>query len=531
VTATTTDAAGNVSPEATPVSFTVDTVGPAAPVIISPADGSSTNDTTPPIAGTAEPDSTVEVFVDGTSIGTTTADADGNWSVTPATPLAEGAHTATATATDAGGTVSPESAAVAFTVDLTPPAAPAVVTPADGSLTNDTTPPISGTAEPGATVNVRIDGAVVGTTLADGSGAWTFTPATALAEGAHTVSATATDAAGNTGPISNTNTFTVDSVAPAAPVVTAPADGSSTADATPTITGTAEPNTTVTVTIDGAELGTAPVDALGNWTLTPATPLGDGEHTVTATATDAAGNESGPSAPVSFTVDTTGPAAPVITSPADGSTTNDDTPPITGTAEPGSIVTIVIDGTEVGAAETDESGDWTFQPTTPLTEGDHTVTATATDDAGNTGPAASVDFTVDTTPPAAPVITSPADGSATDDSTPPITGTAEPGSEVTVIVDGEPVGTTTADEDGNWTFTPATPLTDGEHVITATATDAAGNAGPASTPLTLRIGSGATAAPGVLPVTGGGSPLIAAFAGALMVALGAGLIGSRRRRA
>src|SRR5690606_10210331 len=118
------------------------------------------------------------------------------------------------------------SAAVAFTVDLTPPAAPAVVTPADGSLTNDTTPPISGTAEPGATVNVRIDGAVVGTTLADGSGAWTFTPATALAEGAHTVSATATDAAGNTGPISNTNTFTVDSVAPAAPVVTAPADGS-----------------------------------------------------------------------------------------------------------------------------------------------------------------------------------------------------------------------------------------------------------------------------------------------------------------
>ncbi|WP_461472475.1 Ig-like domain-containing protein [Microbacterium sp. HJ5] len=529
-TATATDAAGNVSGAATPVGFIVDTVAPPAPVITSPADGSRTNDTTPSIVGTAEPLSEVEVFIDGVSVGTTPADGDGDWVLPLTTPLAEGPHTASATATDAAGNTGPESADVTFTVDLTAPGAPIVTAPADGSTTNDATPPVSGTAEPGSTVNVSIDGALAGTAAADPvTGAWTFQPTTPLGDGAHTASATATDAAGNTGPVSNTVAFTVDTVV-APPVITAPADGSSTTDTTPDISGTAEPGSTVTVVIDGATVGTATADpATGAWTLPLVTPLPDGTHTVTATATDTAGNVSAPSAPVTFAVDTT-TAAPVITSPANGSSTNDTTPAITGTAEPGSTVTVVIDGTTVGAADADDTtGAWTFQPTTPLGEGEHTVTATAVDALGNVSPpSAPVTFAVDTTVPAAPVITSPADGSTVTDPTPPITGTAEPGSTVTVIVDGEPIGQTTTDPDGDWTFTPTEPLPDGEHEITATATDAAGNTGPESEPVTVTVDTSGSGG-GSLPPTGATVPWLGALMGALFVALGAGLVASRRR--
>ncbi len=93
--------------------------------------------------------------------------------------------------------------------DTVPPAAPVVLTPADGSSTSDGTPAISGTAEANSTVTVYLDGVLSGATTADGSGNWAYTPISALAVGAHTVYATATDAASNVSPNSNTNTFTI----------------------------------------------------------------------------------------------------------------------------------------------------------------------------------------------------------------------------------------------------------------------------------------------------------------------------------
>ncbi|MDA4830268.1 Ig-like domain-containing protein, partial [Enterobacter hormaechei] len=85
--------------------------------------------------------------------------------------------------------------------------------------TNDATPTLSGTAEANATVTIRADGVVIGTTVADGLGAWSFTPSTPLGEGPHALTAVATDAAGNTSGVSNSWGLIIDSVAPATPVI------------------------------------------------------------------------------------------------------------------------------------------------------------------------------------------------------------------------------------------------------------------------------------------------------------------------
>ncbi|WP_225409064.1 adventurous gliding motility protein AgmC [Stigmatella hybrida] len=484
--------------------FTVDSVPPAAPVVTTPANGSTTNDNTPTYSGTAEPGSTVAIIVDGTTAGTAIVDGSGNWTFTPTTPLSEGPHTVSATASDTAGNVSPPSNTNNFIVDATAPAAPVVTTPANNAVINDSTPTYSGTAEPGSTVTVIVDGVPVGTATADGSGNWSFTPTMPLGEGPHTVSATAADAAGNTSPASPTNVFIVDTTEPVAPVVVTPANFSTTSDNTPTYSGTAEAGSTVNVIVNGTSVGTTTADGGGNWTLTPTTPLLDGQYSVSATATDNAGNTSPSSNTNVFTVDTTAPAAPVVTTPANGSLINDNTPTYSGTAEPGSTVTVIVDGNPVGTATADGSGNWTLTPTTPLSEGPHTVSATATDAAGNTSPASNTNtFTVDATAPAAPVVVTPANGSTTSDNTPTFSGTAEPGSTVNVIVDGTSVGTTTADGGGNWTFTPTAGLSSGPHTVNATATDAAGNTSPVSNTNTFTVDADPPSAPVVVTPANG----------------------------
>ncbi|MBG5641069.1 hypothetical protein GHV63_30475, partial [Pseudomonas aeruginosa] len=289
----------------------------------------------------------------------------------------------------------------------------------------------------------------IGQVTADGSGNWSFTPGTPLANGS-VINALAQDAAGNTsGPASTT----VDSVAPATPVLD-PSNGT-------VISGTAEAGATVILTDGGGNpIGQATADGSGNWSFTPGTPLTNGT-VINAVAQDAAGNTSGP---VSTTVDAVAPATPVI-DPSNGVE-------LSGTAEPG-VRVILTDGNgnPIGQTLADGSGNWTFTPGTPLANGT-VVNAVAQDPAGNTsGPAST---TVDTVAPATPVINA-SNGSV-------ITGTAEVGAKV-ILTDGNgnPIGETTADGSGNWTFTPGTPLANGT-VINAVAEDAAGNAsGPAST--------------------------------------------------
>ncbi|MCT5060395.1 Ig-like domain-containing protein [Pseudomonas aeruginosa] len=468
VNATATDPSGNAS---SPASVTVDAVAPATPVV-NPSNGST-------LSGTAEPGATVTLTDgNGNPIGQVTADGSGNWSFTPTTPLPNGT-VVNATATDASGNTSPGSS---VTVDSVAPATP-VVNPSNGTT-------LSGTAEPGATVTLTDgSGNPIGQVTADGSGNWSFTPSTPLADGT-VVNATATDPAGNT---SGQGSTTVDGVAPATPTVD-PSNGT-------TLSGTAEPGSSVTLTDgNGNPIGQVTADGSGNWTFTPSTPLPNGT-VVNATATDPSGNAS---SPASVTVDAVAPATPVV-NPSNGST-------LSGTAEPGATVTLTDgNGNPIGQVTADGSGNWSFTPTTPLPNGT-VVNATATDASGNTSPGSSV--TVDSVAPATPVV-NPSNGTT-------LSGTAEPGSSVTLTDgNGNPIGQVTADGSGNWSFTPSTPLADGT-VVNATATDPAGNTGgqgsttvdaiaPATPTVNLSNGSSlsGTAEPGstVILTDGNGNPI------------------------
>ncbi|WP_434386353.1 adventurous gliding motility protein AgmC [Melittangium boletus] len=499
------DAAGNVSVDSNTNTFIVDTIAPSAPVVVTPANGSYVTVVRPPITGTAEANSTVTVYIDGVAQPTTVkADAAGNWTFTPATDLAQGSHTVKARAADAAGNVSVDSNTNTFIIDSIPPPAPVVVTPTNGSYVTTVRPVITGTAEANSRVTVYIDGVAQPTTVtANASGNWTFTPATDLAQGSHTVKARSADAAGNVSVDSNTNTFIIDSIPPPAPVVVVPANGSYVTTVRPVISGTAEANSTVTVYIDGAaQPTTVTADASGNWTFTPAADLTQGSHTVKVTARDAAGNVSVDSNTNTFIIDSIPPPAPVVVAPANGSyVTTTLRPVITGTAEANSRVTVYIDGVAQPTTVTaDASGNWTFTPAADLTQGSHAVKATSRDAAGNVSVDSNTNtFIIDTIAPTAPVVVAPANGSYATTPRPVITGTGEPGSTVTVYIDGvaqpDPV---MVDASGNWSYTPQTDLSQGSHTVSASATDAAGNPSPASNTNTFIVDSIRPVAPVVV---------------------------------
>ncbi|MDT0592035.1 Ig-like domain-containing protein, partial [Halomonas sp. PAR8] len=498
VTVTATDPAGNTSPQAT---TTVDTQPPVAPTIAEVADdegdvtgalanGDSTDDTTPTLTGTAEAGSTVTILDGGTVLGSVDADGNGSWSFTPTDPLGEGSHSLTVTATDPAGNTSEPSAAFELNVDISAPDAPDI-NPTDGSV-------ISGTAEPGSTIELDVDGdgtSDLTTTADETTGDWSVAPDSPLADDT-VITVTAMDPAGNTSPQATTTVDTSldDTQPPVAPTIAevvddegdvtgALANGDSTDDATPTLSGTAEAGSTVTILDGDTVLGTAVADDSGHWSYTPISDLGEGSHSLTATATDDADNTSEPSDAFELNVDISAPDAPVI-NPTDGSV-------ISGTAEPGSTIELDVDGdgtSDLTTTADETTGDWSVAPDSPLAD-DTVVTVTATDPAGNTSPQATttVDTSLnDTQPPVAPTIAEVADdegdvtgalanGDSTDDTTPALSGTAEAGSTVTIF-DGDTVlGTAVADDSGHWSYTPVSDLGEGSHSLTATATDDADN--------------------------------------------------------
>ncbi|AWN43005.1 Ig-like domain-containing protein [Methylobacterium durans] len=491
--ATAWDAAGNVSLPSATVTLSIDTTAPGAPVITTAA--GPTTDSTPTISGTAEAGALVTISNNGTVLGTTTADGTGNFSFIPGAALGDGSYSFTATARDAVGNTGPASAAVTLVIDTGAPLAPSL---AATGPTSDSTPTITGTAEPGTLVTISNGGVVIGTATADAGGNFSFTPGTALGDGSYSLTAAATDAAGQTSPDSAPVTLVIDTAAPLAPTLTSP--GGPIADTTPAVTGTGEAGATVTL-FDGTTIvGTGTVGPGGTFTVSPAAPLAEGAHTLTVQLTDAAGNAGAVSAPLSLVVDTLAPGVPVITT-APG-TTGDSTPTIAGTAEPGSMITVSNGGAILGTTMTDGSGRWSFTPGSALADGPAAITATATDAAGNSGPAsAAVTLTVDTVAPGTPTL---AATGPTNDSTPTITGTAEPGTLVTISNGNVVIGTANADGAGNFSFTPGTALGDGSYNLTATATDAAGNAGAPSAPVTLVIDTAAPLAP---TLTSPGGPI------------------------
>ncbi|WP_240356778.1 Ig-like domain-containing protein [Myxococcus eversor] len=490
VTVTATDAAGNTS-TAAERTFTVDIVAPSPPVILTPNPETVVGPAGTDFTGTAEANSTVNVSVDGSAVGTVQASSTGTWSLPVRTGFANGTRTVSATATDPTGNTS-QPAVVSFTVDVTPPATPVIQTPNPLVVVGTTGTGFSGTAEALSTVRVRVDGNLVGTSQASAGGAWLLAPQTGFTHGTHTVTATATDVLGNVS-VAAESSFTVDIVAPAVPVIVTPAEGAIVGPAGTTFSGTAENLSTVKVSVDGTLVGTAEASATGAWSLPTQTGFTNGSHTVTATATDAANNTSG-AASRGFVVDITAPAAPVILVPTEGALVGAVGTAISGTAENLSTVKVSVDGTAVGTVQASATGTWELPVSTSFTHGAHTVTATATDTLGNVSTVAERRFTVDIVAPAAPAIVTPSPSVVVGPSGTTFSGTAENLSTVTVRVDGTTVGNTQASATGVWSLPTQSGFTDGQHTVTATATDAANNTSAVTTS-TFTVDITAPAAP------------------------------------
>ncbi|MFQ3212517.1 MAG: hypothetical protein ACI9C9_000036, partial [Marivirga sp.] len=527
VVATVTDGGSNSASDATTNELTIDTTAPAVPTAVS----QTTNDTTPIITGTAEAGSTVTVAVGGATY-TVTANGSGNWTIDTGTatpdsgtfsPNVNGSNEVAVTSSDAAGNSTADGTTGELIIDTTAPAIPTV----NALTTTDGTPLLTGTAEIGSTVVVVING-VSFTTTADGSGNWSVGtgvatptaggPFTALADGDYDVTATSSDAAGNSTGDATTNEVTIDSTGPTAPTV----DLLTTNDLSPIITGTnslgaSQPaGETLTVTVNGATYTVVP-DASGNWSVdtradTPTSgtlaTFSDGvSYEVVATVTDGGSNSASDATTNELTIDTTAPAVPTVVS----QTTNDTTPVITGTAEAGSTVTVAVGGATY-TVTANGSGNWTIDIETatpdsgtfsPNVNGSNEVAVTSSDAAGNsTADGTTGELIIDTTAPSVPTV----NALTTADGTPLLSGTAEAGSTVVVVINGVSF-TTTADGSGNWSVDtgvatptaggPFTALADGDYDVTATSSDAAGNSTGDATTNEVTIDTSAPANPTV----------------------------------
>jgi len=427
-----TDPSGNDSTAT--VLIAPDLAIPPTPTATVAADGSA-------VSGTAKPGATVSVFDrdDGSTIGTAVVAADGTYTV----PLAPGTSDGGAlevSQTDPSGNVS--DTVVVITPDLVAPTAPTATLSADGTS-------VTGTGEPGATVTVTAaGGASLGTAIVNGDGSY-FVPLAEPQANGGTLSVTQADAAGND---SQAVTIAVpDTTAPAAPVASVSADGTS-------VTGSGEPGATVTVR-DAASLplGSGTVAADGSFAITLTTPQANGQQ-LQVSQTDTTGNGS-PSATVT---------APDITAPLgltaavhDGGTV------VTGTGEPGATVTVRdAGGSVIGTATVAKGGDYAVALTPAQTNGE-TLQVVQIDGASNSSlPVTAV--APDITAPAAPLGTVSADGTS-------LSGSGEAGATLTVRdASGTTLGTVVVAADGSYTLSLAPPQANGG-LLQLTQSDAAGN--------------------------------------------------------
>ena len=326
----------------------------------------------------------------------------------------------------------------------------------------------------GVTVTLTKPDGSTSTSTVDQDGNWTTdVPEGTVLNPGDNVTATQTDKAGNTSTPSNQ--VVTDTIAPDAPPINPVESGAT------NVTGTGNLGDTITVTFPNGNTATGTVDNDGNWTVdVPAdTPL-NADDVITATATDESGNTSTES---SVTVtDTVAPDAPVIDPVDEGATT------VTGTGTPGDNVTVTFPDGNTATGTVDNDGNWTVDVPegTTVNKGD-VITATATDEAGNTSDESSVTVTGkadNATPPAnddnqggTTVVTpEPPVINQVPEESPSVTGTATPGNTVEVTFPDGHTETATVNQEGGWSV-PAVEgkaLESGE-VITAVETDKAGN--------------------------------------------------------
>lgn len=452
------------------------------PVVYVASNAGYTNVQTLYIYGTADVGSTITINIDNADIPyTVTTDAYGHFSYTSLTALAAGIHTVTAKET-LSGTTSVSSSAAKVTIDLTPPAAPAIDSSINGLLTNNQLPVIFGTAEAGSRITINIDGTdyadVATTNGTSGTGKWSYTVANALPSGNHTITAKAKDLANNVGSYSTSATISIDITPPSVPVLTKPTNGSIyNTNKAQVISGTAEPNSKISIKIDSAELtDIVKADSYGMWSFTPAITYNEGVHSICARAKDPAGNVGDYSEASQFTIDTTPPSVPVVTRPLNDMITNNQRPVIIGTAEPNANLLINIDGKDIaGVTPVDILGNWSYTPDNNLSDGVHKYIVKVSDAAGNVSSDRSFNITIDSIKPDLPVITSPLEDSTILQRV-TITGTGEKSGKVVLKLDSTPIDDViNIDKSGNWKYTFSDNLSKGFHRVYVRVKDAAEN--------------------------------------------------------
>ena len=377
IVAQATDAAGNTG------SAQISVIQGVAPTvtITAPANGLLTNRTPTTVTGAVAGTGPVTVSVNGVAASVS------NGHYTASVPLLEGANTLTATATNAFGSAS---AATSVTLDTTPPVV-TITTPADGSLTTKAQAVATGTVTDASPIaNFSVNGQTV--TLTNGA----FTTTVVMVEGANAITATATDAAGNTG--SAKVTVTRGDV----PTVTinSPADGSFGNHTPIAVMGTISGTSPITVTVNGAAA------SVSGTSFTASVALAQGANPITATATNAFGSAT---ASVTTTLNTTPPVV-TITQPANGASFTTQPISVTGTVQSASPITaIALNGSPLAPGTS-------FSTTSGLSQGSNTLTVQATDAAGNVGsaavtvtysPVAPLSITI-ATPPNGAILSSPA---------------------------------------------------------------------------------------------------------------------------
>ena len=384
--ATETTPAG-VSTQSATVQFTVDVHAPAPPTLDQPA--TPTSNRKPSLTGTGEPGDVVTVLdAYGRSICTATVASSGAWTCTPEAPLADGDYALTATQMSPAGVASGVSPIRTLSIrTLSAPTLDPIASP-----TRNGSPTLTGSGQPGQTVTVYSGETPLCTASVSAAGTWSCVPMPSLPDGSYLLDAQESDGLGHTSGVSGTQPLVVDNLPPAAPVLAQPV--SPTSDVAPVLSGTAEAGSQVTVRdATGAVICTATARASGSFSCTPSAPLADGTHTFKATATDASGNVSVASAPVSLLEQHSGITPPVIVSPGAGAEIEDQGTAITGTSQPGTVVEITLDGVTY-TAQVAADGSWSFLPPNGLAPGPHTVSAVDRNSAGTRSASVSSDFTV-----------------------------------------------------------------------------------------------------------------------------------------